>query len=243
MEFHKTLYLTVSTPQRNALCYGNSHKIVFHWQCWRASHCNTQAHKHELWIWFTLCYAMMRALLRLAAVWDTKQTGDLRGDTVQFIASSSALVLMTQNGNIYPPLTQTATCPLPRYRSKHIAENSQWISQTTNSLTALLTKRDQLRFCEIVNTCTERRAEKRIQRTAWILSHVLRKTLCEHVNGLCPAGWLNEQSITKHWFQSVRTCPSSWATGGNTTVFLKLRYRDIVVFRTKNSMVENLVTD
>ena len=22
----------------------------------------------------------------------------------------------------------------------------------------------------------------------------LRKTLCEHVNGLCPAGWLNEQS-------------------------------------------------
>jgi len=71
----------------------------------------------------------------------TKQTGDLRGDTVQFIASSSALVLMMQNGNIYRPLTQTATCLLPRYRSKHIAENSQWISQTTNLLTALLTKR------------------------------------------------------------------------------------------------------
>jgi len=81
-----------------------------------------------------------------------------------------------------------------------------------NSLTALLTKRAQVRFREIVNTCTERRAEKRIQRTAWILSHVLRKMLCEHVNGLCPAGWLNEQSITKHWFQSVRTCPYSWAT-------------------------------
>ena len=32
MEFHKTLYLTLSTPQRNALCYGNSHKIVFSWQ-------------------------------------------------------------------------------------------------------------------------------------------------------------------------------------------------------------------
>jgi len=43
-----------------------------------------------------------------------------------------------------------------------------------NSLTALLTKRDQVRFREIVNTCTERRVEKRIQRTAWILSHVLR---------------------------------------------------------------------
>ena len=132
MEFHKTLYLTLSTPQRNALSYGNSHKIVFRWQCWRVSHCNTQTHKHELWIWFTLSYAMMRALLRLAAVWDTKQTGELRGDTVQFIASSSALVLPTQNGNIYQLLTQTATCPLPRYRSKHIAENSHWISQTTN---------------------------------------------------------------------------------------------------------------
>jgi len=45
---------------------------------------------------------------------------------------------------------------------------------------------------------------------------VLRKTLCEHVNGLCPAGWLNEQSITKHWFQSVGTCPYSWATGRNS---------------------------
>jgi len=46
---------------------------------------------------------------------------------------------------------------------------------------------------------------------------VLRKTLCEHVNGLCPAGWLNEQSITKHWFQSVLTCSYSWATGRNTS--------------------------
>jgi len=27
---------------------------------------------------------------------------------------------------------------------------------------------------------------------------------------------LNEQSITKHLFQSVRTCPYSWATGRKT---------------------------
>ena len=50
---------------------------------------------------------MMKALLRLAAVRDTKQAEELRGDTVQFIASSSALVLMTQNGSMYRPLTQT----------------------------------------------------------------------------------------------------------------------------------------
>ena len=81
------------------------------------------------------------------------------------------------------------------YRRKQLMDQSD-----DNSLTALLTKKAQIRFREIVNTCTGRREEKRIQRTAWILSHVLRTTLCEHVNGLCPAGWLNEQSITKHWF-------------------------------------------
>ena len=101
------------------------------------------------------------------------------------------------------------------YRRKQLMDQAD-----DNSLTALLTKRDQVRFRETVNTCTERRAEKRIQRTAWILSHVLRKTLCEHVNGLCSAGWLNEQSITKHWFQSVRTCPYSWATGLNNGMFV-----------------------
>jgi len=67
---------------------------------------------------------MVKALLRLAAVRDTKQAGELRGDTVQFIASSAALVLMTLNGNIYRPLTQTVTCLLRRNSSKHITENS-----------------------------------------------------------------------------------------------------------------------
>jgi len=99
------------------------------------------------------------------------------------------------------------------YRRKQLMDQSDG-----NSLTALLTKRDQVRFREVINTCTEKRAEKHIQRTAWILSHVLRKTLCEHVNGLCPAGWLNEQSITKHWFQSVHICPYSWATGRSRTI-------------------------
>jgi len=60
---------------------------------------------------------MMKTLLRLAAVRDTKQAGEVRGDTVHFITSSSALVLMTQNGNIYRPLTQTATCLLRLYSS------------------------------------------------------------------------------------------------------------------------------
>jgi len=67
---------------------------------------------------------MMKALLSLAAVRDTKQAGELRGDTVHFFASSSAMDFMTQNGNIYRPLTQTATCRLRLYSSKHIAENS-----------------------------------------------------------------------------------------------------------------------
>jgi len=77
--------------------------------------CNTQARAVNL---------IMKALLKLAAVRDTKQAGELRGDTAHFIASSSALVLMTQDGNIYRPLTQTATCLLRLNSSKHIAENS-----------------------------------------------------------------------------------------------------------------------
>ena len=59
-----------------------------------------------------------------ARLLETRNRQGSWGDTVRFIASSSALVLMTQNGNIYRPLTQKATCLLPRYRSKHIAENS-----------------------------------------------------------------------------------------------------------------------
>jgi len=43
----------------------------------------------------------MKALLRLTAVRDTKQARELRGDTVQFIVSTFALVSMMQNGNIY----------------------------------------------------------------------------------------------------------------------------------------------
>ena len=91
-------------------------------------------------------------------------------------------------GNIYRPLTQTATWSFTTIQ-QHAYRRKQLMDQADNSLTALLTKRDQVRFREIVNTCTERRTEKRIQQTVWILSHVLRKTLCEHVNGLCPAGW------------------------------------------------------
>jgi len=95
------------------------------------------------------------------------ETGELRGDTVQFIASSSALVLndakrqhlstINTNSDLYFTTIQKQT-----YRRKQLIDQSD-----DNSLTALLTKRDQVRlFREVVNTCTERRAEKHIQRTA-----------------------------------------------------------------------------
>ena len=55
-----------------------------------------------------------------------------------------------------------------------------------NSLTALLTEKRTSKVPRDRKYMHRRRAEKRIQRTGWILSHVLRKTLCEHVNSLCP---------------------------------------------------------
>ena len=104
-------FLKRTTPIARSLCEGwtphDLHILVTAPFRWRVSPSVT--HKHELWIWFTLSYATMKVLPRLAAVRDTKQARELRGDTVHFIASSSALVLMTQNGNICRPLTQTAT--------------------------------------------------------------------------------------------------------------------------------------
>jgi len=47
---------------------------------------------------------------------------------------------------------------------------------------------------------------------------------CVRVDGLCPGGWINEQSITLRWFQSVRTCPYSWATDRNNIVKTKKRF-------------------
>jgi len=109
---------------------------------------------------------MMKALLRLAAVGDTKQAGELRGDTVHFIASSSALVLNDAKRQHLSTINTNsdlsfATIQQQTYRRKQLMDQAD-----DNSLTALLTKRDPERFREIVNTCTERRAEKRIQRTA-----------------------------------------------------------------------------
>jgi len=40
------------------------------------------------------------------------------------------------------------------------------------------------------------RTEKRIQHmTSTVKSRDTCKPWCEHENGLCPAGWLNEQSV------------------------------------------------
>ena len=74
---------------------------------------------------------------------------------------------------------------------------------------------------------------------------MLRKTLCEHVNGLYPAGWLNEQSITNHWFQSVRTCPYSWATGRNSIFVQHFNFNlvsDIAIKLGESLHIETQVT-
>ena len=65
---------------------------------------------------------------------------------------------MTQNGNIYRPLTLSTintTIEQQTYRRKQLMDQSD-----DNSLTTLLTKREQVRFREVVNTCTETRAGK-----------------------------------------------------------------------------------
>jgi len=86
---------------------------------------------------------MMKALLRLAAVRDTKQAGELRGDIVHFIASSSALFfydakrqhLSTINTNSDLSFT---TIQQQSYRRKQLMNQAD-----DNSLTALLTKKSK----------------------------------------------------------------------------------------------------
>ena len=124
MRFQNTL---IRSTRLSSIFYGVStwedyNRAFMDWNCWCVSHSVT--HKHELWIWFTLSYAMMKALLRLAAARDTKQAGELRGDTVHFIASSSELVLMTQNGNIYRPLKHRQRLVFYDYTATNISQKT-----------------------------------------------------------------------------------------------------------------------
>jgi len=86
-----------------------------------------------------------------------------------------------------------------------------------NSLTALLTKRAQVRFREIVNTSTERWAKKRIERTAWIWVTCYVKH-CVNMRTVCAQPDGSMSSL----LQSTGSSPYSWATGrNNIPSFLK----------------------
>ena len=92
-----------------------------------------------------------------------------------------------------------------------------------SSLTYFSTGLAQMEGCSSLQVCRKAEKRKNTRRAE------KRKTLREHVNGLCQAVWLNEQSITKHWFQSVRTCLYSWATGRNTRLLSEKKPRHIIV--------------
>jgi len=116
--------------------------------------------------------------------------------------------LMTQSGNIYRPIIQTATCSLPRYRSKHIAGNSQCISQTTTRSRHYWQKKSTSKTPRGRKYMHSEAARKTHSTNGMnIKSRVTCKhtTQWEHVNSLCPAGWLNEQAITNNSLVPVRT--------------------------------------
>jgi len=112
---------------------------------------------------------------------------------VQFIASSSALVLMTQHGNIYQPLIQQ------RFVFDHDTEANMPQKTINGSARRQLAHgtTDEKRSSKVPrgHKYMHRKASRKTHSTNGvnidILSHVLRKTLYEHVNGLYPTGWLN----------------------------------------------------
>ena len=85
-------FLQRTTRIARSLCEGwtrhDLHILVTAPLCWRVS---IWKHRLNRWIWFTLSYEMTQASHRLTAAWDTKQAGDLRGDSVQFIALDSCV--------------------------------------------------------------------------------------------------------------------------------------------------------
>ena len=120
------------------------------------------------------------------------------------------------NTNIYRPLAQTMTC------FSHNEETN--ISQKTvgRSIRQQLTRYTTWKE----GACKTLRGRKYLRRKAnrkihpaqdiTIKSHDTYKQ-CEHVNGLCLAGWLNVQAIIMCCFPSIPTWPYSSATGRNTS--------------------------
>ena len=95
------------------------------------------------------------AVTQVAAVRNTKQARELRGDNILYCleicigfndAKRQHLSTIDTDSDLSFTTIQQQT-----YRRKQLMDQAD-----DNSLTALLTKRDQVRFCEIVNTCTER---------------------------------------------------------------------------------------
>jgi len=130
----------------------------------------------------------------------------LRGDSVQFIALEFRVTFINAQRQHLPTLNINGAC---LYHDKNILISKKTIDyfgrqRTRSRHTSDLRKNKNAR-CKAprVNTYTERRIEKTFStRCNWS-----RDTYERNVNGLCPAGRLNEQSITMHWFQSIRTCP------------------------------------
>jgi len=62
------------------------------------------------WIRFTLSCERAQSLIRAAAAWHTKQEGIWEMTLYKLLPTTFVSHFITHNGNIYPPLTPTATC-------------------------------------------------------------------------------------------------------------------------------------
>ena len=145
--------------------------LMNHWPscfrpyCWRVSHslCNTQARAVNL-IHAVLCDD--EDVTEARGCWRHETGRRVEGwhctlYCLEFCtgfndAKRQNLSTINTNSDLSFTTIQQQT-----YRRKQLRDQAD-----DNSLTALPTKRDPERFREIVNTCTERRAEKRIQPTA-----------------------------------------------------------------------------
>jgi len=102
------------------------------------------------WIWFTLSYERAKVLLRLVSAWDMKQAGDLRDDTVQFIALNSCVAFNNTSRQHLPTISTNGDLSLPWWRDKHITENGRSVSRTTTCLWHYSEKKE---LCKTLRGC------------------------------------------------------------------------------------------
>jgi len=181
--------------------------------CWSVSFCK---HVSSIGESDSLCPMQWRRRYWDSRLFETRSRQGIWEVTLyNLLPSTLASHVITLNGTVYRPLAQTATC---LYHDEETNISQKTVDRSVRQQLARDTTRKK-------GPRKPTRSRKYTRRNAGRKTHPAQGVTAKsrdtykrsvNMNGLCPAGWLDEQSIAMRWFHSIRTCPHSWATGRNT---------------------------